>query len=165
MKTTRQQETEQILLDHYQQLYRLALSYVKTEADALDVVQESAYKAYRDCRKVNESLHLKTWIYRIVINTSLDFLRKKGREVPLEEWGPEPGNSSAYENLEVMELINHLSDKEKALIILRYFQDLKLEEIAEVLNENVNTVKARLYRTLKKLRLELEPEMPQEVSR
>ena len=42
MKTTRQQETEQILLDHYQQLYRLALSYVKTEADALDVVQESA---------------------------------------------------------------------------------------------------------------------------
>ena len=44
------------------------------------------------------------------------------------------------------------------MVVLRYFHDLKLEDIGEILGENVNTVKARLYRTLKKMWLELEPE-------
>ena len=55
-------------------------------------------------------------------------------------------------------MINRLDDKSRSVIILRYFEDLKLEDIADIVGENLNTVKARLYRTLKKLRLELEPE-------
>ena len=54
-------------------------------------------------------------------------------------------------------MINRLDDKSRTVIILRYFEDLKLEDIADIVGENLNTVKARLYRTLKKLRLELEP--------
>ena len=56
------------------------------------------------------------------------------------------------------ELLGRLEEKEKAVIMLRYFHDMKLEEIAQVLGENVNTVKARLYRTLRKLRVVLEEE-------
>lgn len=54
-------------------------------------------------------------------------------------------------------MINQLDEKSRTVIILRYFEDLKLEDIAVIVGENLNTVKARLYRTLKRLRLELEP--------
>lgn len=158
MKSGAEKETEKILLENYEKYYRLAYSYVKTEHDALDVVQESAYKAIRDCGKVRERKYIGTWIYRIVVNTALDLLRRQGREVSLdesragEEWQP-PG-----EDLELWDVLDRLNEKEKTVVVLRYFHDLKLEDIADILGENVNTVKARLYRTLKKLRLELGPE-------
>ena len=158
MKSGAEKETEKILLENYEKYYRLAYSYVKTEHDALHVVQESAYKAIRDCGKVRERKYIGTWIYRIVVNTALDLLRRQGREVSLdesragEEWQP-PG-----EDLELWDVLDRLNEKEKTVVVLRYFHDLKLEDIGEILGENVNTVKARLYRTLKKLRLELGPE-------
>ena len=158
MKSGAEKETEKILLENYEKYYRLAYSYVKTVHDALDVVQESAYKAIRDCGKVRERKYIGTWIYRIVVNTALDLLRRQGREVSLdesragEEWQP-PG-----EDLELWDVLDRLNEKEKTVVVLRYFHDLKLEDIADILGENVNTVKARLYRTLKKLRLELGPE-------
>lgn len=75
-------ETEQILTDNYERYYRLAYSYMRNEDDALDVVQESAYRAIRDCRKVRNKDYLSTWIYRIVVNTALDMLRRKRRKQP-----------------------------------------------------------------------------------
>lgn len=160
MKSRAEAETERILLEQYDSLYRLAYSYVRSEHDALDVVQESAYKAYRDCRKVKNQEVIWSWICRIVINTSLDLLRRQGRELPLEEeWPVQAGPEEAAaicDRLELDQVLGRLGEKERAVIILRYFEDRKLEEIAGILGENVNTVKARLYRTLKKLRLELD---------
>lgn len=75
-------QTEQILIDGYERFYRLAYSYVQNREDALDVVQESACKAIRDCGQVKNTDFLSTWIYRIVINTSLDLLRKIKRKSP-----------------------------------------------------------------------------------
>ena len=69
MKNRMEEETEKLLLEHYDELYRLAYCYVKTETDALDIVQEAAYKAFKNCGKVREPAYLKTWICRIVINT------------------------------------------------------------------------------------------------
>ena len=153
-----EKETERILLENYDKYYRLAYSYMKSEHDALDVVQESAYKAIRDCGKVKERRYLSTWLYRIVVNTALDALRRQGREVSLEEQKQEESWQPSYEGLELREILDRLDEKEKTVVVLRYFHDLKLEDIGEILGENVNTVKARLYRTLKKMRLELEPE-------
>ena len=141
-------DTERILTDNYEKYYRLAYSYMRNEDDALDVVQESAYRAIRDCGKVKNKDYLSTWIYRIVVNTSLDMLRRKKKETPTEDH---------YQDLDLKQMINRLDDKSRTVIILRYFEDLKLEDIADIVGENLNTVKARLYRTLKKLRLELEP--------
>ena len=153
-----EKETERILLENYDKYYRLAYSYMKSEHDALDVVQESAYKAIRDCGKVKERRYLGTWLYRIVVNTALDALRRQGREVSLEEQKKEESWQPSYEGIELREILDRLDEKEKTVVVLRYFHDLKLEDIADILGENVNTVKARLYRTLKKLRLELGPE-------
>ena len=149
-------ETERLLTENYERYYRLAFKLMRNQDDALDVVQESAYRAIRDCRKVRNKDYLSTWIYRIVVNTALDMLRRKKKETPTEEM-PETPTEDHYQDLDLKQMINRLDDKSRTVIILRYFEDLKLEDIADIVGENLNTVKARLYRTLKKLRLELEP--------
>ena len=147
---------ERILLDEYERLYRLAFSYVNNEQDALDIVQESACKVIRDCGKIREPEFLSTWIYRIVMNTAVDFLRKRKKEqVGLDEIVIP--HEDKYRESDPMELLKSLEEEDRTIVILRYFEELKLEEIARVLDCNVNTVKARLYRALKKLRIELEP--------
>ena len=155
-------ETEQILTENYERYYRLAYSYMRNEDDALDVVQESAYRASRDCRKVRNKDYLSTWIYRIVVNTALDMLRRKKKENITEEL-PEIPVEDQYQDLELRTVLNQLDDKSRTIILLRYFEDLKLEDIADIVGDNLNTVKARLYRSLKKLRLNLEAEHYREI--
>ena len=155
-------ETEQILTENYERYYRLAYSYMRNEDDALDVVQESAYRAIRDCRKVRNKDYLSTWIYRIVVNTALDMLRRKKKENITEEL-PEIPVEDQYQDLELRTVLNQLDDKSRTIILLRYFEDLKLEDIADIVGDNLNTFKARLYRSLKKLRLNLEAEHYREI--
>lgn len=155
-------DTERILTDNYEKYYRLAYSYMRNEDDALDVVQESAYRAIRDCGKVKNKDYLSTWIYRIVVNTALDMLRRKKKENITEEL-PEIPVEDQYQDLELRTVLNQLDDKSRTIILLRYFEDLKLEDIADIVGDNLNTVKARLYRSLKKLRLNLEAEHYREI--
>ena len=157
-----QQQVESQLLASYESLYRLAYTYVKNPDDAMDVVQESAYRAIRDCRKVRNKDYLSTWIYRIVVNTALDMLRRKKKENITEEL-PEIPVEDQYQDLELRTVLNQLDDKSRTIILLRYFEDLKLEDIADIVGDNLNTVKARLYRSLKKLRLNLEAEHYREI--
>lgn len=159
MKTRIESEVERILLDDYQRYYRLAYSYVGNEADALDIVQESAYKAIKDCRKVREPDYIGTWIHRIVINTALDFLRKQKKESPgMAEEEMEISYVDQYRDMDLMEVLKQLEEKDRTIIVLRYFEDMKLEDVARATGDNVNTVKTRLYRALKRLRIDLEPD-------
>jgi len=80
---------------------------------------------------------------------------KKNREVSLDEMPVEEGREDSYENIDLRRALDAMDERDKAVIELRYFEDMKLEDIARVLGENPNTVKSRLYRGLKKLRLEL----------
>jgi RNA polymerase sigma-70 factor (ECF subfamily) len=60
-----------------------------------------------------------------------------------------------YENFDLQRALDNLPDNCHTIIILRYFEDFKIEEIAEILNENTNTVKTRLYKSLKMLRIKM----------
>lgn len=144
----------EILLEHYESYYRLAFAYVHNEADAMDIVQEGAYKAMLKANTLREENFAGTWIYRIMINEAKTYLRKRKKECALPE---ENGRIEAkrYEDIELKEAVDRLPEPEKALIILRFYEDKQLSEIAEILAENLNTVKSRLYRTVKKLREEL----------
>ena len=148
-------QTEKILIDQYERFYRLAYSYVHNEADALYVVQESACKAITQCKNLKDTEKLLPWLCRIVVNTSLDLLRSQVKEQPTEEL-PETATVDKYEEFDLKEALNRLEPKNCTIIILRYFEDMKIEDIALVVDENVNTVKARLYRSLKKLRVQLD---------
>ncbi len=157
MEATIQQETEKVLLENYEKYYRLAYAYTRREADALDVVQESAYKALRDCRKVGDASYISTWIYRIVVNSSLDLLRNRRKtEGNVGELGTEEIHEDTYGDPDLERAINSLDEKDRTVIILRYFEEQKLEDIAQIIGGNVSTVKSRLYRGLKKLRNAME---------
>ncbi len=149
-----QQMVEEELLSSYSSLYRLAYSYVKNEADAMDIVQESAYKAIKNSSSVQKKSCIRTWLWRIVINTSLELLRKQQRETlaytPIEQ-----GQEDRYLDFDTLDALDILSEKERAVIVLRFFEDRKLQEIANALEENTNTVKSILYRSLKKLKAKL----------
>ncbi len=148
-------QTENMLIDQYERFYRLAYSYVHNEADALDVVQESACKAITQCKNLKDTEKLLPWLCRIVVNTSLDLLRSQVKEQPAEEL-PETATEDKYEEFDLKEALDRLEPENRTIIILRYFEDMKIEDIALVVDENVNTVKARLYRSLKKLRVQLD---------
>ena len=155
MKTVSlQQKVEDQILDNYEAMYRLAYSYVRNEEDALDIVQESVYKAIKNAGKVQQEAYIRTWLWRIVMNTAVDLIRSRKNETGLEEAG-ETGKEDTYQDFDTLEALNILEPREKAVIVLRFFEDQKLEDIARTLQENTNTVKTILYRSLKKLRVEL----------
>lgn len=145
---------EDVLTENYRQLYRLAYGYVRNEEDALDIVQESAYKAIREADKLKTPAFAKTWIYRIVINTAISQLRKRRDMVSLDE-AETLSVYAQYKNSDLQNALASLTEEQKTLILLRFFEDRKLEEIAEMTDENVNTVKSRLYRTLRELKQKL----------
>jgi len=146
------------IVQYKENYYRLAYSYVRNADDALDIVQESVYKAISSVGALKDPDHINTWLYRIVVNTSLDFLRKRRKVDLLDEealTGLNLGTVDNYEDFDLRSALDSLPDKYRAVIILRYFEGLKIAEIAEILNENPNTVKTRLYASLQKLRLKL----------
>lgn len=155
MGSKQETEVERLLLDNYETYYRLAYSYVRQEQDALDIVQEGAYKAIRDCKTVKNPDYLATWVYRIMINAALDLIRKRKHE-ELSDTVPEAVWEDSYRDVDLSDMLERLDDRSRTVVILRYFEDMKLEDIARTVGENLNTVKARLYRALKKLRLDME---------
>lgn len=151
-----------VVIKNKENYYRLAYSYVKNTDDALDIVQESIYKAISSIESLKNPKYIKTWFYRIVVNTSLDFLRKHKRVDVVEQEILEryiPGDEDDYENIDLHRALDELSPNYRTIIVLRYFEDLKIEEVADVLNENVNTVKTRLYRALKMLRVKMDDDL------
>lgn len=143
---------------HKENIYRLAFSYVKNADDALDIVQESIYKAISSKDSLKNPNYIKTWFYRIIVNTSLDLIRKQKKLVVADEEilsGYDTGAIDNYQNIDLQRALESLPDNYRSVIVLRYFEDLKIEEIAEILNENVNTVKTHLYKSLKKLRIKM----------
>ena len=142
------------LTDNYQKYYRLAYSYVHNEADAMDIVQESVCKAISSSGELRSKPALKSWLCRIVVNTALDFLRRRSRET-VSEAPPEEGREDVYRDLDTLRALDVLDEKERTVIVLRFFEDLKLQDIADVTGDNLNTVKTILYRSLKKLKIQL----------
>lgn len=146
------------ILENKESFYRLAYSYVRNSEDALDIVQESIQKAMVSADKLQKQTAIKSWIYRIVVNTSLDFLRKQKRVTVVDEQTIDmfsAGIDDHYENIDLQKALDELPDHYRSVIVLRYFEDLKLEEVAEILHENVNTIKTRIHRALKMLRLKM----------
>ncbi|MBO8463378.1 MAG: sigma-70 family RNA polymerase sigma factor, partial [Firmicutes bacterium] len=133
----------------------LAYSYMKNREDAMDVVQESVYKAIRFSERLKELEQISSWVYQIVVRTALDTIRKQKREIIGMEEYQEEGREDQYEDVDLIKSLSVLSEEERGIIVLRYFEEHKLKEIATILAEPENTIKSKLYRALKKLKIEL----------
>lgn len=151
-------QVEEKLLTSYESMYRIAFTYVKNADDALDIVQDSAYKAIKNAKSVKQEEYIETWIYRIVMNCAVDFLKRNRKEMATErlEELHHMETTDKYMDFDTIRALDVLNEKERAVIILRFFEEKKLDEIAAVLGMNGNTVKSILYRSLQKLKMELE---------
>ena len=137
-----------------EKLYKMAYLYVKNENDALDIVQETITKAYINMRTVKEEQYFSTWLTKILINTALDVFRKNSKIILLKEELVErkSPNMRIEEKLDLLEAIEQLEEKYKTVIILRYYRDLPVQQIADYLNCPEGTVKSNLHRAIQKLR-------------
>ncbi|TCT17506.1 RNA polymerase sigma (SigV) subunit [Melghiribacillus thermohalophilus] len=136
----------------------MAYIYVKNKDDALDVVQEVAYRAFKMIHTLKEPKYFKTWLMRIAINCATDAVRKNKKIVQLkpeyEEFiGADSGDIPLTVTLH--QLIDVLEEKEKSIVLLKFYQNLTFKEIADQLEIPLSTAKSVLYRALKKLRKQL----------
>lgn len=143
------------IINNQEKFYRLAFSYVHNQEDALDVVQNAIYKALEHYNELRNESAINTWFYRILVNESLLFLRQRKEEVFQEEDGMMeiPYYERGYDDEDdLYEQINHLDEELQNIIKLRFYEELSLKEVSDVMNMNLNTVKAKLYRGLKVLK-------------
>ncbi|MGF7060328.1 sigma-70 family RNA polymerase sigma factor [Brassicibacter mesophilus] len=142
-------------------IYKVAYSFVNNEQDALDIVQESVYKAYISIKKLKHPEYFNTWLTKIVKNCSINFINKSKKVIYIDKDMSEnivQDSKDIAEEMDLKTALNQLDIKYKTVIILRYFQDLTLKEISELLEIPLNTVKTQLYRALEKLKIELKEE-------
>jgi len=136
-------------------IYRIAYTYVNNEADALDIVQESAYQAYISKDKIRDKEKFKSWILKIAANKSKDLLRKN-KLILLEDLS-NAGIMQAEDKESVnifMDNLKTLSMDEKNVIVLKVYFKYTFEMISDDLKISVSTVKSRYYRALEKLKIE-----------
>lgn len=145
------------LMHSYEEaLYRTAFSYLKNEGDSLEAIQEVTYRAYRSIKTVKEPTYFKTWLIRIMMNYCQDVIKKSKREVLEERILSIQGITEDFTFLEVEEALLNLSDYERELLHLKYFEDIKIKEIAVMWNTPEGTIKTRLHKALRSLRAKFE---------
>ena len=148
------------LVERYQRdVYRLCFRYVNNHHDANDLAQEVFLRAYRAIAKFRGESAFSTWLYRIAVNTCLNF--RAARKLPAEELSEHlaDGGRPVVEKIEedersvkVREAVARLPEKQRATLILKVYQDLTHEEVARILGSSVGTVKANLFHALVNLR-------------
>lgn len=145
-------------------LYRTAWAILGNEADASDALQETTIRAYRAFDQLKGGpAAFPSWVRRILVNTCTQILRKRMRVVPVER--PE---DLAEEQVtpemdiplgsEVWEAVRQLDERYRAVVVLRFLNDMQLEDIATALDIPLGTVKSRLHTALKVLRGRLQAE-------
>ncbi|WP_051428252.1 sigma-70 family RNA polymerase sigma factor [Bacillus sp. J33] len=145
------------LMDLYaEKVYLLAYSFVKDRGLAEDISQEVFLKVYKYLDSFRGEAALKSWIYRITVNTSKDFLKKKSMKQLLLESSflenfkrtesAETSFLKAVRNEQLLQTILTLPMKYREVIVLHYFFDIKVNKLSSVLDLNTNTVKTRISR-------------------
>ena len=145
----------QYILENQDRFYRMAYSYTRHQEDALDVVQSAVCKALEAHESIKNAEAIKTWFYRILINECLMVLKKRKRLLLTagnQEW-EEVYCEKSYEQDDTIENeLDKLEPDIQGIIKLRFFEELSLKEISCITGLNLNTVKTKLYRGLKKLK-------------
>jgi RNA polymerase sigma-70 factor (ECF subfamily) len=148
------------LVERYQRdVYRLCYRYVNNHPDASDMAQEAFLRAFRAIGKFRGESSFSTWLYRITVNTCLNF--RSARKAPtaeLPETLPDPSESQADSverdemHAKVRAAVARLPEKQRATLILKVYHDLTHEEVAVILGSSVGTVKANVFHALGNLR-------------
>ncbi len=186
LKAGSEQAYAWLIAQFQQPIYSLVYRMVSDPADAADTTQEVFLKVFRGMRRFNGSSSLKTWVYRIAVHEASNkkrwWFRHKARELPIEADEPAgeravlalrdvlvDGSDSpleAFAQHELKQRVEHelrqLDEPFRTTIILREIEELSYEEIAEVMETSLGTVKSRITRGREALKKRLEPYLRQQ---
>jgi RNA polymerase sigma-70 factor (ECF subfamily) len=147
---------EEIYRHYAGMVYRVALRMTRRVEDAEEVTQEVFVAVHRHLKTFEGNAQLKTWIYRIAVNCSLNAL-KKGKRNPEVAWDdgldPEDPHQGVRDTIEkedreakISSLLESLNMDQKMCLVLRAQEGLSYDQIARALNVNINTVRSRIKR-------------------
>lgn len=155
------QRFEGFVLKNMDSAYRFAYSYAKNKEDAEDIISESLLRAWKAIDSLRDERNMKAWFFKIISNTAVTYLKKKGAYIAMDDNDLErlEYKEDKYNDYSFESMIKNLPEKYKEVIVLRFFEDMSLAQIAEILSLNENTVKTRLYRALKILKVDIEQEV------
>lgn len=148
---------EEFLEKELDNVYRFAYTYMRSRADAEDVVNTSVVKALSGLSSLRNEKAVKCWFYKIIANTAMTELRKNARCVAMQDSvldGAAREDDHSVMNFESM--IRTLPEDMKAIIVMKFCDGLTFSETARVLSVNENTVKTRFYAAMRRLRAENE---------
>ncbi len=154
-------------------VYNIVNGIVQNADDARDVTQDVFLHVYDSLPRFRGGSAFSTWLYRVAVNAAITHVRKEKRhpQIPLEalrefradiDAEPEQQATRAETQQAVQEMLAQLPEQQRAALVLRYFQELSLEEMAEVMNCSVAAVKVRLHRARNSFRRLFEKRHPQE---
>ena len=162
-----------LISKHYDMVYAVSFGILRNREEALDATQSVFLKVFHEIQNFHGQSKFKTWLYRIAANAAIDECRKRRPAEPLEgeavfeSRGASP--MEAASRLEIRGLIekamNALSPEHRAVFVMREWNELSYDEIAEILHISLGTVKSRLARARQALKCELESMMQQAPAR
>ena len=127
-------------------LYRIAISYMHSDADAADAVQDALLKAWEKRHTLRELAYFGTWLTRILINVCKSHLRGRSRAVALADIPDTGVQDMAEHNLVLKEALDTLDLKYRIPLLLHYLDGYPIKEVAHIMRLPVGTVKSRLSR-------------------
>lgn len=164
----------ELVEDYKKKVYYFALDMVGNQNDAEDISQEVFLKVFRSFKTFRKDAKLSSWLYRVAYNTTVDSIRKRAvtpesmearaLEAAAEKnlaltnsVGPDPAREAEQVLLQekIEKALQKVSEQERAVFLLRHYDDLLIRDIAEVLGISIGSVKSYLFRAVKKLQREL----------
>jgi RNA polymerase sigma-70 factor (ECF subfamily) len=164
-----QEAFQQLVRTHARSLFRVAMRILGDRALAEDAVQEALLNAYRSLPQFDERASFSSWLYRITVNAALSIRRKHRPEqlagateeeaLNLPDLSPQPFDVAGARELSgsLERALEELTTMERSAFVLRHLEQYPLEEIATVLESNVNSCKQAVFRAVRKLRTALAP--------
>ncbi len=156
-----------IVLAYQDRIYRLCRYMLGDPHNAEDAAQDTFLKAYQSLKNFKPDASLYTWLYRIAVNTCIDYKRKSafeslfkhtnnGEDIIAEEQSTEPSPEKLYESRQMTDALQKalkkLSQKLRTIIVMKEIEGLPYEDIARVLDISIGTVKSRISRAREELR-------------
>lgn len=173
---------EQLMRDSYRQAYSVAYRLTGDSVDAEDLVQEAYLRAYRFFHRYDEKLPFSSWMYRIIANAHIDLIRRKGklRTSSLDHSGADglqafevadhtniPGDELVNGSFSevVQNGLNQMNSEFRLAVVLADIEGLSYEEVAEIMETSVGTVRSRIHRGRVQLRTFLLKHAPESYGR
>lgn len=148
-----------LLTNHVKEpIYKTVYVIVGNEANAIEVFDEVIYKAYINLKNLKHNEFFKTWITRIAINESKNYLKKNSKIIYMEEYEEKSKTEEYEEKMDIEQAMSKLDTNTKSILIMKLYMDYTFDDIASTVSKPVSTIKSVYYTGLEKLKKYLKVE-------